>query len=52
MMREMCGVQLYDGKRATGFMLIFSLNKRMDQLATASSIRWFGHVLRRGVFMC
>ena len=28
-------------------MLMLSLNQTIDQLAMASSVRWYGHVLRR-----
>ena len=28
-------------------MLMMSLNKTIDQLAMASSVRWYGHVLRK-----
>ena len=42
----MCGVQLLeDRKRAKDLML--GLNETIDQLATANSVRWNGHVLRR-----
>ena len=47
MVREMCGVQLKDGKRSTDLLLISGLNEMIDELATANSVRWYGHVLRR-----
>ena len=28
-------------------MLLLSLNETIDQLAMVSSVRWYGHVLRR-----
>ena len=43
--REMCGVQLKDRKRFEDLML--GLNETMDQMAIASSVCWYGHVLRR-----
>ena len=27
---------------------MLTLNETMDQLAMANSVRWYGHVLRRG----
>ena len=32
------------------FMLMFGLNKAMDRLAMAKSVRWYVHVLRREDF--
>ena len=43
----MCGVQLKDRKRSMDLMFIMDLNDTMNQLAMASSARWYGHVLRR-----
>ena len=43
----MCGEQLKDRKRSMDFILTFGLNETIDQLAMASSVRWYGHVLRR-----
>ena len=47
MVRAMCGVQLNDRKRFTDLMFMLGFNKIMDQLAMASSARWYGCVLRR-----
>ena len=47
MVRAMCGVQLKDRKRSIDLMFMLGLNKTMDQLAMASSFRWYGHVLWR-----
>ena len=43
----MCGVQLKDNKRSTYLVFMLSLNETIDQLAMASSVRWYGNVLRR-----
>ena len=49
MLRAMCGVQLKDRKRSTDLMFMLGLNGTIDQLAMASSVCWYGHVLRREV---
>ena len=45
MVIAMCGVQLKDSKKSKDLLL--SLNKTIDQLAMASSVCWYGHVLKR-----
>ena len=47
MVSATCGVQLIDRKRSTDFMSMLCLREIMDQLAMASSVGWYGHVLRR-----
>ena len=47
-MRAMCGVQLKERKKSTDLMPMLGLNETMDQLAMANSVRWYGHVFRRG----
>ena len=47
MERNMCGVKLMDKKSTKDLMQILDLNEAMDQLAKASSVRWYGHVLRK-----
>ena len=42
MVRAMSGVQLKDRKTAKA--MILGLNKTIDQLAMANSVRWHGHV--------
>ena len=42
----MCGIQFKDRKRSTDLMFMMSLSETMDQLAMASSVCWYGHVLR------
>ena len=46
-MRIMCGVPLKDTKISMDIILMLDLTEAKDQLAIASSVRWFGHVLRR-----
>ena len=44
MVRAMYGVQLKDRKSYSDLMFMLCLG---DQLAMASSVHWYGHVLRR-----
>ena len=46
-MRAVCGVQLKDRKWSTDLMFMLDMKETIDQLAMASSVRWYGHVLRR-----
>ena len=45
--RAMCGVQLLDGRKAEKLVFMLSLCKAIYQLAMASSVHWYAHVLRR-----
>ena len=47
MVRVMCGVQLKDSERSTDIVFMLGLNEAMDQLAMASSVHWYGYVLRK-----
>ena len=47
MVRVMCGVQLKDKKRSTDLIFMLGLNETIDQLAMATSVHWYGQVLRR-----
>ena len=47
-MRPICGVQLKDRKISMDLMLMFGLSETIDQLAVTNSVRWYGHLLRRG----
>ena len=47
MVKAMCGVQLKYRKRTMDLMFMLGLNKSIDQLAMVSSVRRYGHVLRR-----
>ena len=47
MVRAMCGVQLKDKKGSTVLMFMLGSTETIDQLATANSVCWYGHVLRR-----
>ena len=46
-MRSMCGMKLVDKKLTKDLMHMLDLNKTIDQLAKANSVRWYGHVLRK-----
>ena len=48
MVREMCGVQLKDGKRAKNVMLMLSLNEDIDQMAMANSVLVLSCIMERG----
>ena len=48
MVRAMCGVQFNGRKRSTNLMFMLGLRETIDQLAMANSVRWNGHLLRRG----
>ena len=45
-MRAICGIQLKYRKRTTDLMLMLGLIATMDHLAMASSVHWYGHMLR------
>ena len=47
MVRVICGVQLKDKNTYTDLMIMLGLNEAIDQLAMASIVHWYGHVLRR-----
>ena len=47
MVRAMCGVQLKGRKRSMDLMFMLGLNETIDQLATASIVHWYCHVLGR-----
>ena len=46
-MRNMRGVKLMDKKSTKDLMQMLDMNETMDQLASANSVRWCGHVLRK-----
>ena len=46
-MRSKCGVKLIDKKSTKDVMQMLDLNETIDQLAKASIVRWYGHVLRK-----
>ena len=47
MIRAMCGVKLLDGRNSEELMDMLGMKESLDRMAKASSIRWFGHVLRK-----
>ena len=46
MMKAMCGVKIIE-KRSKELMSLIGLKNTLDELAKASEVRWYGHVLRR-----
>ena len=47
MVRAMCGVQPKYRKRSTDLILMLGFKETIHQMAMASSVHWYGHVLRR-----
>ena len=47
MIRAMCGVKLVDRRNIEKLMDVLSIKESLDRLAKASSMRWYGHVLRK-----
>ena len=47
MVRQMCEAHLKDINRSSDLMFMLGLREAIDQLAMASSVQWYGHVLRR-----
>jgi len=47
MIRVMCGIKLMDRRNTEELMSILSLEESLDWMTKASSMRWYGHVLRR-----
>ena len=45
--RVICGVQLKDRNRSKDLIVVLRLDEIIHPLAMASSVRWYGHVLRR-----
>ena len=45
----MCGVQLKGRKGSMELMFMLGLNETMDQLSIVNSVRWYGHILSRGL---
>ena len=47
MIRAMCGMKLLDRRNSEELMDMLGIKKFLDRMAKASSIRWYGHVLRK-----
>jgi len=47
MIREMCGVKLIDRRNTEELMAMLGLKESLDKMVKASSMRSYGHVLRR-----
>ena len=43
----MCGVKLLDRRNNEELMDILGIMESLERMATASSTRWYGHVLRK-----
>ena len=46
MVGVVCGVKLRDRRRSRDLMLMLGLNETVEHLVMASSVHWYGHVLR------
>ena len=49
MIRAMCGVKLLDRRNSEELMDMLGIKKPLDRMAEASSMPWYGHVLRKEV---
>ena len=47
MIRAMCGVKLLDRKNSEELVDMLGIKESLDRMAKASSMRWYGHVLRK-----
>ena len=47
MIRAMCGLKLLDRKNSEELMDMLGIKESLDRMAKASSMRWYGHVLRK-----
>ena len=47
MIRAMCRVKLLDRKNSEELMGMLGIKESLDRMDKASSIRWYGHVLRK-----
>ena len=43
----MCGVKLLDRRNSEELMDMFGIKESLDRMAKASSVLWYGHVLRK-----
>ena len=48
MLRMMCGVQLADGVNIKKLMVRLGLNDTIVKMGKQGSLRWLGHVVRKG----
>ena len=47
MIRAMCGVKLLDRRNSDELMDMLGIKESLDRMAKASTMRWYGHVLRK-----
>ena len=45
--QAMCGVKVLDRRNSEVLMNMLGIKESLDRMAKASSIRWYGHVLRK-----
>ena len=45
--RAMCGVKLLDQRNSEELMEMLGIKESLDRMDKASSMRWYGHVLRK-----
>ena len=48
MIRVMCGVKLLNRRNSEKLMDMLGIKESLDRMAKASSMRWYGDVLRKG----
>ena len=46
-MRAICGVKLMDKTTIEELMDLLGLNERLDKMAKANGVQWYGYVLKR-----
>ena len=51
MIRAMCGVKLLDRRTSKELMDMFAIKESLDRIAKASSMRRYGHVLKKKMKM-
>ena len=47
MIRAMCGVKLLHQRNSEKLMNMLGIKEPLDRMTKASSMRWYGHVLRK-----
>ena len=51
MIRAMCGLKLLDQRNSEELMDMLGIKESLGRMAKASSMRWYGHVLRKKIKM-
>ena len=47
MIQAMCGVKLLDRRNSKKLMGMLGIKESLNRMAKVSSMRWYGHVLRK-----